>query len=287
MQATNADAYRSHIYGAARMLEVTGPGQCMQGILCQLFYHLRTQMAFVHLTGNGKETPVQVQKILYRTLEYKRLPMVQRLMSHVSTLADMYVASSVGETQQPPDCATYMIVKTEVESLWHEYTDAAARTNMQLSWQDISTGSVLFRDTFTALIIAYFSSAHILLCITAPQLTASVLDPTDHFETILEASQFLQIYTIGIAYMRMATPLLLVALHSPRSRQRQQATACFERWINKSMTGISALALESIHRHRAVEKQLFFEGTEIGHLDKMNSLRSSRGIVGSTVKGRP
>jgi hypothetical protein len=31
MQATNADAYRSHVYGAAKMLEVTVPGQCTQG----------------------------------------------------------------------------------------------------------------------------------------------------------------------------------------------------------------------------------------------------------------
>jgi hypothetical protein len=35
MQATNADAYRSHIYGAAKMFEVTGPDQCTKGeVVC-------------------------------------------------------------------------------------------------------------------------------------------------------------------------------------------------------------------------------------------------------------
>jgi hypothetical protein len=207
-------------------------------------------MTFVHLTGGGKETPVEVRRILYGTLEYRSLPMFQRLMSHVSTLSEMYVASSVDETQQTLDLTTYMIVKAEVESLWHEYADA------QLSWQEVSTGTVQFRDAFTALTTAYFSSARILLYATALQLVASFLDLTDHHATILHASQFLQTYTIGCAYMRMATPLLLVALHSPRPSQRRQATDCFDSWIKKSMTGISALALEAIYRHRASEKLL-------------------------------
>jgi hypothetical protein len=37
MQATDAYAYRSHIYGAVQMLEVTTPKQCSQGVLCQIF----------------------------------------------------------------------------------------------------------------------------------------------------------------------------------------------------------------------------------------------------------
>ena len=37
IQATNAEAYRSHIYGAVRMLEVTKPKQRSGGALCQIF----------------------------------------------------------------------------------------------------------------------------------------------------------------------------------------------------------------------------------------------------------
>jgi hypothetical protein len=256
MQATNADAYRSHIYGAAKMLEVTGPGQCTQGVLCQIYYHLRTQMTFIHLTGNGNQTPVEVRRILYGTLEYKKLPMFQRLMSHVSTLSEMYVASSFGATQQSLDLATYIKVESEVDSLWHEYADPTANIGPQPLWKEAPTGTVQFRDAFTALTIAYFSSARILLGIIARRLATPLLDLTDHYTTILQASQFLQTYTIGCAYMRMATPLLLVALHSPRPSQQRRATGCFERWIRKSMTVISALALESIYQQRASEKQL-------------------------------
>lgn len=42
MQATTAEGYCVHIYGAAKMLEVTGPRQCVMGVLCQLFYYART-----------------------------------------------------------------------------------------------------------------------------------------------------------------------------------------------------------------------------------------------------
>ena len=37
MQSTNAEAYRSHIYGAVQMLEVTKPKQCSEGTLCQIY----------------------------------------------------------------------------------------------------------------------------------------------------------------------------------------------------------------------------------------------------------
>jgi len=47
--------------------------------------------------------------------------------------------------------------------------------------------------------------------------------------------------------------LLLVALHCPQVSRQRQATAWFEHWINQPMTGISALALSSIYRHRASE----------------------------------
>lgn len=80
MQATSADAYCSHIYGAARMLQVTKPRQCSEGTLCQIFYHLRTQLAFIHLTGIGRGASVQ------------------RLMDHIAALAEMHVRQKERDT---------------------------------------------------------------------------------------------------------------------------------------------------------------------------------------------
>ena len=252
MQATTADAYRSHIYGAAKLLEVTKPKQCSHGVLCQIFYHLRTQLLLIHLTGYGKETPVEAQRILYDTLEYVRLPVFQRLMGCMAMLAEVYFAHQHGMAGQNINHVTFMTIKTNVELLWHEYAEEAALADTFLFWED-ALGTMHFRDAFTALTVAYFSAACILLHVTAPQPATPSINMADGCTTILQASRYLHTHTIGCAYIRMAVPLLLVALHCPRLSQQRQATACFEHWINQPMSGISALALESIYRHRASE----------------------------------
>ncbi|RMZ69506.1 Fungal transcriptional regulatory [Pyrenophora seminiperda CCB06] len=252
IQATTADAYRSHIYGAAKLLEVTKPKQCSHGVLCQIFYHLRTQLLLIHLTGYGQETPVEAKRILYETLDYVRLPVFQRLMGYISTLVEVYFAHQNGVTGQHADNTTYMNIKTDVESLWYEYVKEVARPDTLLVWKDAS-GTTHFHNAFTALTVAYFSAACILLSIIAPHVATPFMDSADHYTTILQASQHLHTHMNGCAYMRMAPPLLLVALHGLKLSQKRQATAYFACWVNKSMSGISALALESIYRHRASE----------------------------------
>lgn len=44
MLSTNGDAYREHIYGAAKMFDIAIPLDCSDGVMCQLFFHIRTQM---------------------------------------------------------------------------------------------------------------------------------------------------------------------------------------------------------------------------------------------------
>ncbi|USP75258.1 uncharacterized protein yc1106_02532 [Curvularia clavata] len=252
MQATSADAYCAHIYGAVRMLQITKPKQCSQGVLCQIFYHLRTQLAFINLASTGRGASVQVQQILYGALEYNRLPMFQRVMNHTSSLVEMYVKRRNGETQQSFPRTAYAMIKAELESLWHEYQEEAANMGTPVLRADGNHGAFQFRDAFTALTVAYFSAASILLDTAGFHLTNSSLGLADYYATILQASRHLQSDRIALAYMRMAVPLLLVALHSPGLSQREQAAGCFKHWTNGSMSGISALALEAIGHHHAI-----------------------------------
>ena len=192
IQATNAYAYRHHIYGAAKLMEAAGRRECSRGVLCQVFYHLRTQLVFVTLIGRGGETPVEVTKILHQTLDYKKLPIFQRLMTHVDTLVEMYVMQQDGEIDSPIDLVTYMQAKAEVNGLWQEYNETAADQGKQLTWIEARTQTTQFRDAFTALTIAYFECARALLAIVAPQFAVSFVDLTDHYAAILDASQFLR-----------------------------------------------------------------------------------------------
>jgi hypothetical protein len=248
MQATSVEAYRLHVYGAARMFEVASPNQCSEGVLCQIFFHIRTQLAFVQLTSNGETAGVDVEKIMYDTLDYEELPIFQRLTTHFTKLAEFYSTMEValrgggaGRTSLDPE--ERKACKTEIESLWHEYSDTEV-----LTWCDMSTQSIHFRDAFTALTIAYFSATRILLTLTASRQDESYLYDTNCYQSILDATQYIRAREIGCAYMRIAAPLLLVALHAPKLEERRIAIGYFEGWEKGSLRGISELALQTIHR---------------------------------------
>lgn len=235
MQATTADAYRAHIYGAVRLFEVTGPGECGFGVLCQLFYHVRTQMLFVKIATGSYLVPLSAKKILHDTLLYEDPPVIQQLMCCITALHDLQ--ASITEVSGLR-VHNLVALQSTVEELWREYTsrkgtDYAAKT-----------GS--FVDAFTALTSAYFSAARILLGVSSSGRYASEL--TGHAQVILDAASLLDTSRNAIAYMRMATPLLLVALHSRCRSHRLSAVDLFEGWTKRSMPGISALALDAISR---------------------------------------
>jgi hypothetical protein len=129
-------------------------------------------------------------------------------------------------------------LQSTVEELWREYTSRKGTDHAA------KTGS--FVDAFTALTSAYFSAARILLGVSSSGRYVSEL--TGHAQVILDAASFLDTSRNAIAYMRMATPLLLVALHSRCRSHRLSAVDLFEGWTKRSMPGISALALDAISR---------------------------------------
>lgn len=244
MHATTADAYRSHINGAAKMIEVTGPGNCMHGILCQLFYHIRTQMVFVQLASGDKEISISAKNILHEILLYKDLPTIQKLMCCIAKLGDLYAKRCKTQEQ---DLEALEILKTQITQLWNEYSRNLVTLTKRNDSNNASAGNPLICNAFSALTIAYFSSAHILLTMFDfdGDCSANMTHCPQH---ILEAATYLDTAHNAFAYMRMATPLLIVALHAQRCEHRKKAIDMFELWLRGSMRGISALALDAVHR---------------------------------------
>lgn len=256
MQATNVDAYQSHVYGAAKMFEVTDPRQCSEGVLCQIFFHIRTQLAFAQLTSNGERTAIDVKKILHDALDYDELPIFQRLTTQFTKLADIYnnkAESLVARSERTHvlDVEDVQVFEDEIKSLWDECTESATRSGEILTWHEPSTNTTHFRDAFTALTVAYFSAARVLLFLIGPQHAASHSGLADDCRSILQAALYLQTCSVGCAYMRMAAPLLLVALHAPLVKQNLIAIGCFRSWAQGSMRGISNIALETIQRRQS------------------------------------
>ncbi|KAF1967108.1 hypothetical protein BU23DRAFT_484743 [Bimuria novae-zelandiae CBS 107.79] len=261
MNATTAAAYRTHISGAAELVKLAGPEQCWMGVLCQLFFHIRVQMAFVYLTTRRADrSTVCAEEVLRETLTYRDVPVFQRLIGHVTRLTALYLdledspEKEDKRTRMPDllDLEEYVNVKAEVDALWLEYSLAAEQRGQVLCWQD-EGGKMGYRDAYTALCIAYFASARALFSILAPRLAASYVDVTDYYQQMLDIAEYLTTFKIGCAFMRMATPLYLVAMHAKRREQREVATGIFEQWRVVGLGGISALALERIYRRRMVE----------------------------------
>ncbi|KAH6644373.1 hypothetical protein C7974DRAFT_299602 [Boeremia exigua] len=241
MQATTTDAYRVHIYGAAKLLEITGPGECAYGVLCQLFYHVRTQIVFIQLASSHHSPPMSTKEILYDTLLYKNPPLIQRLMCCIVKLNVLGAATSNAIGQ---DGMAFPSLRLQVDHLWNEYSQQRGDNTKQ---HDAIMGSDSFSDGYMALTMAYFGSAKILLAIRGP----NIVDPADsehNFQLILDAATYLDTHHNAIAFMRMATPLVLVALYAQCHEQYQGAINIFEIWLKSGMRGISTLALDAVSR---------------------------------------
>ncbi|KAF2003976.1 hypothetical protein P154DRAFT_427688 [Amniculicola lignicola CBS 123094] len=278
MRSTTSQAYRAHIYGAAKMLEVTGPGECHEGVLCQLFFHIRTQMVFVHLTTKKEDladlVDIKAERILFGTLQYQALPLAQRLMTQMASLAEVYAGNDVrmmeftalseereeraGQRRKGSvlDPAASRHIATELENLYIEYyyqqsiplpRDYLFTSNNTIPSTPAELPFYLHKDGFTALTVAYFSAARILLRLLAPEQPCRYLDRIDNHITIMSCAQYLDVASLGCAYMRMATPLYLVGVHSPHEEQREQAVSIFESWKSGSMAGVSAIALDRLY----------------------------------------
>ncbi|KAF2449470.1 hypothetical protein P171DRAFT_427668 [Karstenula rhodostoma CBS 690.94] len=257
MNATTASAYRQHISGAAELVKLAGPEECWMGVLCQLFFHIRVQMAFVYLTTRQEDkNSLCSEEILRETLTYYRMPVFQRLIHHMTRLTALYLQLEDNEDGRTPhlmDLEEYIRIKSDIDALWLEYELSAEEQGQSLFWITPS-GATEYRDAYTALCVAYFASARALFSILAPRLAASYLDFTDHYQQMLDIAQYLGGFKIGCAFMRMATPLYLVAMHAHRKEQREIAIGIFEEWRVIGLGGISALALESIYRRQEQNK---------------------------------
>ena len=255
MNSTSASAYRQHISGAAELVRLAGPDQCWMGIMCQLFFHIRVQMAFVYLTTRQEDRAnVCAEEVLRETLTYWDVPIFQRLIGYMTRLTALYLKLDDSKDRAMPDLLgleEYARIKAGVDALWLEYKLDAEQQGQRLYWVN-SKGTTEYRNAYTALCVAYFGSARALFGILAPSLMASYVDVTDYYQQILDIAEYLTTFKIGCAFMRMATPLYLVAMHGKRKEQIDTAVSIFERWRVIGLGGISALALESIYRRRGM-----------------------------------
>jgi hypothetical protein len=270
MLSTNGEAYREHIYGAAKMFDIFDIREA-KGVMWQLFFHIRTQMSFVYLTTSNSQK-MNVKKILTETLKDTKLPVIQKLLTHVAQLAEVYLAEPFATAA---NWATYSQAKSEITESYQAYQERGQQKDSPPVWKD-EYGRTTYRDSYTTMAMSFFHAGHILISVLAYRLgDVSYADVEDHCEPILECARILESKHMGCSYMQMAMPLYLVALHGSL-RQQDEAYKLFEGWRAGGMAGISYLALETIPKRRGEE---FFKDALVQHAYSPEYLPIRSGVL--------
>ncbi|KAI5456075.1 hypothetical protein BGZ63DRAFT_418102 [Mariannaea sp. PMI_226] len=218
---TNSVAYSVHLTACWKMLRSMKYGPEDIVILRQVAAHVQYQsvyewnwadLAWLHV-GDSQ-------------------PVVDRLIAELFGLQRML---SRNDNRDDKANAIYHVTRSRINNLWVEYQ---AEEDKRDRPTDVSSFDLhQYRDAFSALTVAYFSAAWVLL---------SHVGETNS-ERIFDCFSYLSQRSIGCAYLRMFVPLTIVALHSPSSRQRALAYAVLDSTSYRAIfTGLSSIALQRI-----------------------------------------
>lgn len=160
------------------------------------------------------------------------LPVFERMMHVILILSECYADQErLGHLDSLQARGAVDAAEGAIGSLMDEYVARAAHKEERLWWDD-PVGRK-YRDVFTALTLAYFDAARVMLSVVTPQTQNATAEDSMvevHCASILSAANFLASRSIGCSYLRMTLPLLLVAVHSPSEVQRQSARCLYQCW---------------------------------------------------------
>lgn len=162
------------------------------------------------------------------------------------------------------DDSLYYSIDTEVNLLWAEYNEEAARRGECL--QSEHMGAFTFRDGPTALTIAFFASARIILSLAGPRECSRPARTMEaQCQTILNCTMYLfeQRKFTGCASLPMILPLTLVAHYGTTPQHRKTASLFLkDRSSGFGFNGIRAIASHHIH---STDIHGLFKGQRVRH----------------------
>ncbi|KAH8646105.1 hypothetical protein BX600DRAFT_443914 [Xylariales sp. PMI_506] len=245
--ATSPGAYAAHLAAARKMLGLARAEMAGSTFLRQVGVHIQYQTLLTKVTGVSlgslsaensdadsdwndlcwfqlNESPQVADRLLWQLLRLGEVFSEQRHRRYnVKRVAYL-------------DDITY-----NIDNLWVEYlVEELTHDNdiFQLSCDTEKTPN--YRDVMTALTIAYFATARILLSVLQDNLAASpslnregtnVPGLEHQYEVILTSCSYLATQDIGCASFRLIFPLTLAAVYSTSSVQRWQAKELLENWL--------------------------------------------------------
>ncbi|EHK48562.1 hypothetical protein TRIATDRAFT_290197 [Trichoderma atroviride IMI 206040] len=232
--STNPPAYFVHLEACWQMLVSADPKSEDVAVLRGVAAHV------IHQTVSF----CNVWAVVSRITTDQEEPLVNRLVLEIFTLQKL-----LSQSRSPNDdiIACAHDVNGRIENMWADYKAEVSRHDGQILLSSCSTRP--YYDAFSALTVACFSAARILLSkvhsLSVRCPSADSLETTNG-QVILECHSYLLPKNIGCAYLRMFLPLTVVALYSPSLRQSNLAHSTLNDSLRKPFSGLSSMAVERI-----------------------------------------
>ncbi|QKX58231.1 uncharacterized protein TRUGW13939_05352 [Talaromyces rugulosus] len=255
--------FEQHILGAIILLEAKGPETFATPEFHDLFLAVRGHAVTVSLM-TGKSTCLAEEKWLTVPFMYTTKSPLDRIndcllvmMNNVSWMEDR-PAGLIDPTKSTLDdqCIIRLsCLMVELDEIWSQISHwEIPRSGDNSETGQFSSGCVYtYTNAHRANSVAIHSLARLTLLLLLDRQT-SPMGKGDYREMIMQASAsiisaatYLSTFDIGCAYLRIITPLQIVAQRSPSNSQRDCAVHILQQWwAEKPLKGLTWKALQTI-----------------------------------------
>lgn len=170
-------------------------------------------------------------------------PIINRIMPRLLELGKLI--STYGHGSNDPSIQR---IDDTLQALRAEYEKQSSLRSGPVQIEFL--GEKLYRDAVTALTLAYFASAGILLSLARHRDTEQISKTIEEYcQTILDSGQFLfkSQNEFRRSSLSMLFPIILVALNSTSTKQRSTASSMMRsRLQDASFKGLNWIAMETV-----------------------------------------
>ncbi|KAH8664655.1 hypothetical protein BX600DRAFT_550647 [Xylariales sp. PMI_506] len=248
--STNATAYSLHLSAALAMSASAGEYVLENELLMKVAMHIQYQKLYVAMVSPNAncidESEKTLRAVTLRSQTLYATPVVDRLMTQLFALRELISVGRYGYV----DKTLYCDISSNTDRLWGEYKEEATSRGEPLQKYG-SKGEIVYRDGATALTLAFFATARILLSLVKLQGSDEPSRPIeDQCQTIIDCGIYLiqAKGIIGCAGLPMFLPVTLVARYSTSLKQRKVAYMFLAEGIDGiAFNGMRSMAIDYIN----------------------------------------
>jgi hypothetical protein len=239
------NAFKSHLDGISEMFLLFPEAVQNDVSLNRLFFDIRAIVLYISLLS-FQRSKLSFENFPQVSYLGGTLPEMEALIGITTDLLNNWTGILAGRENWPTtlDIGKVHDKVAELRELYHSETDSLSK---RLVWNNKS-GGYPYRNTYTALTIAYLEATEILLALLAGEhsraLPERIIESSS--TSIIDAARYIGRRSTGCAYVWILFPLTMAALHGSPNH-REEAQTLFQAWnIPTKAAAFSPMALHMI-----------------------------------------